>query len=202
MKTALVQQLTTTLAASSLSALADQRRATKDLARAAQETYLLLDASGSMRDDAAPETRKIDALRDVVDAVRAGGAAFRQIVFGDEVEERHDIPEPAGGTALHLALDVCRREGAPRRVVVVSDGLPDDPPAALAAARALGCAVDVFYVGPRPHEGDEFLRSLASATGGQYQATDLARPAARVALATAAATALRALPAARKEIAR
>jgi hypothetical protein len=35
----------------------------------------------------------------------------------------------------------------PRRIIVISDGEPSQPEAALAAARALGCEIATFFAG-------------------------------------------------------
>ena len=45
---------------------------------------------------------------------------------------------------------------------------------ALAAARRFPAAVNVFYCGPEGGPGQDFLRRLAKATGGQYQPVSLA----------------------------
>ena len=59
-------------------------------------------------------------------------------------------------------------------VALISDGEPDDEAAALAAARRFPAAVNVFYCGPEGGPGQDFLRRLAQATGGQYQPVSLA----------------------------
>lgn len=129
--------------------------------------FLLLDTSYSMVEYAG-EKRKIDALRDIVRELRENYQLdFRQIVFGEEVSIREDIPEPSGGTPMHRAFQLAREHNA-TKVVVVSDGLPDSPVDAYHEAITLGCKIDCFYVGPIPHRGQEFLREIATATGGKY----------------------------------
>jgi len=80
------------------------------------------------------------------------------------------LPEPGGGTALHLALDFARPAVKPESVVcLISDGLPDSTDAALEAARRFPARLNVFYVGPEGGPGQRFLQELAAASGGQFR---------------------------------
>lgn len=168
MSDALVRKLQESLAKGSLSAIGKRQRA--ELKR-----FLVLDCSGSMADYCEPGRAKIDALRDIVASLRASGTVFRQIVFGGFGALVDDtLPDPSGSTPMHLAFDLARAF-CPGRVVIVSDGMPDVEGLAMHAAKELRCPIDIFYVGPRPHSGEAFLRGLARAAGGQYQATTLTR---------------------------
>ena len=134
---------------------------------------LILDVSGSMAEHCEPGRRKIDALRGVVAGLRQQGLKFKQLVFSSQPQLSDQIPEPDGGTALHLALDFAGGL-RPRKVVLVTDGEPDSAPLALEAAKRLGVEIDVFYVGPVNPRAEEFLRQLAQTAGGQYGQTNLA----------------------------
>ena len=102
-----------------------------------------------------PGRSKIDALRDIV----RGLTAPRIYAFSVACKRVCDeIPEPRGGTALHLAFLRLRADGI-TRAVLITDGLPDDEDAALREVRGLG--LDIFYVGPAPKP--EFLDRLAAA---------------------------------------
>ena len=78
------------------------------------------------------------------------------------------LPDAGGGTALHLALDlVAAMTPKPTKLVVVSDGEPDDDQAALSSARALApCEISAFHIGP---DNDTvavgFMHELAKAGG-------------------------------------
>lgn len=131
-----------------------------------RKTFLLLDCSGSMNESASAECRKIDSLRSLVNTLRTEyEIGFRQITFGVTVDIQDDIPEPGGGTPLHKALELAKENG-PRKVVVVSDGFPDDANAAIKVAEDMGIPIDTYYVGPTPSEGEGFMRRLAEATKG------------------------------------
>lgn len=134
---------------------------------------LVLDVSGSMAEHCEPGRRKIDALREVVKSLRTSGSTFGQIVFESAPRLTDAIPEPSGGTALHLALGLAATL-RPRKLVLVTDGEPDDEQLALDAAARLARPIDVFYVGPGSQRAEKFLRDLARRAGGQYQKTDLA----------------------------
>ncbi|HEY0193113.1 MAG TPA: vWA domain-containing protein, partial [Kofleriaceae bacterium] len=69
---------------------------------------------------------------------------------------------PAGPFDLTRVLREARPDGAP--IVVVSDGLVADDPAAIAAARRLGVPVHVLGIGPAPARAT--LTQLAAVTGG------------------------------------
>lgn len=135
--------------------------------RAAPRTPLVLaDVSGSMA-EMATSRRKIDALSDALQ-----GVSVPIVLFASHVT-RHDpgrpLPEPAGGTALHLALQEARDLHA-TDVLVISDGRPDDPRAALAVAdRMVGVRIDIVYCGPETDvEGLAFMRRLARFGGALH----------------------------------
>jgi Mg-chelatase subunit ChlD len=140
-----------------------------------KRTMLLVDASGSMDDRIKTGERKIDKLRKVVDSLRSthrvpvaafGVGGFRQV----EIVE--SVPEPAGGTPLHLAIDFGRQQEA-NHLVVVTDGFPDSADAAFSAAKAFGHPIDVFYIGDGDDQGAKFCAELARRTGGKCGVTDL-----------------------------
>jgi hypothetical protein len=85
------------------------------------------------------------------------------------------VPRPTGGTPLHDAIDLARKQEC-GRVVVISDGQPDSQRLALDSAKAFGGRIDVVYVGDPGDLGEEFLRKLAESTGGTEFHGDLSEP--------------------------
>lgn len=161
-----------------------EKRSLHDLVKAKPaRSLLLIDVSGSMKesvderyDDDAP--RKIDALRDVVAALRKTHPV-PLVAFGGDIdgEGTHvgivgDVPEPYGGTPLLEAIEFGTAAHA-THLVVVSDGRPGNQTGCLQAARQFGGKIDVFYVGPRDDAGAQFLQQLATATGGGCNQTSL-----------------------------
>ncbi len=142
---------------------------------------VLLDTSGSMG-ELAGARRRIDVLAAVLQQVLPGAPGARLFAFDSIVRELDGasrLPEPAGGTALHVALGALAPL-QPQLVIIVSDGEPDDAEAALAAARDLHCQIATHFVGDeRDHAAVAFVRALAwcSTDGmGQTAICDLRRP--------------------------
>jgi hypothetical protein len=162
-----------------------------DLVKAkTQRSLLLVDCSGSMGEivtdpNGDRSIRKIDALRKVVDDLRKTHpvpvAAFGVRAQG-QVEVVDVVPEPQGGTPLDLAILFGRDQGA-TRLVVVTDGEPNDESSAFEAARQFGGPIDVFYVGHHYGRGPKFAAELAAMTGGAYGLTDLGSDGGQKALA-------------------
>ena len=74
-----------------------------------------------------------------------------------------------GGTDLANALRTTwPYDGLGVRFVVISDGEPDDPEAALEAARAYRSPISTVYCGPEGGPGRRFLRRLAESTRGGH----------------------------------
>lgn len=74
----------------------------------------------------------------------------------------------SGSTDLTAALKfakVADVEGM--RFIVISDGSPNDPNAALREAHTYTSRIDTIYVGPEGGHGMDFLKRLAAASGGQ-----------------------------------
>lgn len=149
----------------------------KSLARQAEVVMLLVDTSSSMYSNIDPHDytpgakTSIKALREVVAEIRAGGPV-PTIAFGGTPAVRFvdDVPEPAGGTPLHLAIPFAKSYGA-NRLVIVSDGAPDLAGQTLEEATLFGGRIDVVYAGPSSgHYAEDckaLLRKIAEATGGQ-----------------------------------
>jgi hypothetical protein len=137
---------------------------------------LLLDVSGSMSHrEGASERRRIDLLAEALTQTLPAVPGARVLTFSHTVQElagweprRFTLPEPAGGTALHAALEaVARLVPRPERLLLISDGEPDDPQAALTAARGLRpMMINALFVGDdRDAAAKGFMRALAIAGG-------------------------------------
>jgi Mg-chelatase subunit ChlD len=136
-------------------------------------TALLLDTSSSMaKRDSDDLLRRIDRLESLLPDALQNAPGARLVAFGRRVRELTPpepstpvrLPEPAGCTPLAHALHlIAGWNPRPARVVVISDGQPDDTQTALAAARALRPAViDALFVGdPGDHAALRFMRTLA-----------------------------------------
>lgn len=145
--------------------------------RASSGTVLLLDTSGSMTLCDAGNQRRIDVLATVLADVLQGVQLQAAATFDSIVEEipltgSINLPEPRGSTAMHDAMAwALQQPEQPKRIVVLSDGEPDDMAACADHAqtcKARGIVLDAYYCGP-PHDlrAKEFMANMAASTGGQ-----------------------------------
>lgn len=158
-------------------------------AAARGDLLILADISASMKDGAGA-ARKIDSLREslasvLVDAPHASIAAFGSQVT--VLPAGAPLPEPAGGTALHLGLE---KAGPYRRVLVISDGEPDSESDALRVAARIvagGTRIDTLFVGAdTDRAGIAFMRRLADAGRGTALTVDIVRQGGNRALLSGA----------------
>jgi len=131
---------------------------------------LLLDVSGSMNREVG-NRRKIDILRDAVTKVGAGMDIYS---FSSSVVHSRFIPDPQGQTNLTKAFQELK--GRSMQLLLISDGVADDPDEAILAGIALHCPVNVLYIGEPWDVGEEFMRRLAEATGGKWTTLDTMQP--------------------------
>lgn len=122
---------------------------------------ILCDVSGSMAFSAGAR-RRIDHLREALEQVTEPGHIL--IAFSSSarrIANPADLPAPSGGTALEIGLSEAARYD-PGATLVISDGEPTNPDAALAAAETLPGVIDVIYCGSESNrEAMEFMRRLA-----------------------------------------
>lgn len=91
------------------------------------------------------------------------------IAFSDHAEFcPSGVPRNIGaGTAMHKALDFIKvADGTGIKLILISDGQPDDPQRTLDIARTFTSKIDTIFIGRGGDSGAEFLRRLAEATGG------------------------------------
>ena len=143
---------------------------------AASGCCLLLDVSGSMgitvpSEEPGFEPRRIDLLFKAVKETPEC-AGLRAYAFSTRCQMLEVIPaddyEPHGGTDLALAFDTVKNAGF-FHAILVTDGEPDSPAAALQAA--LGMKLGIIYIGNPPVPS--FLEDLAKATDGTFAIADM-----------------------------
>jgi len=126
----------------------------KEQVKAQKETIILADVSGSMGED-----EKWSALLGAL----ADFPSITKLFFSSDVTDKQP-PHPGGGTALHLGFEHLR-QGGHKKIILVSDGLPDDQERALVTAINLRLPVHIIFVGDNP-AGRRFMETLAAATKG------------------------------------
>lgn len=134
----------------------------KSIMKEKEGIVFLLDVSGSMSDivDGKP---KIAHLREVMQDHQSN----RKISFSGHVWE-NQIPEPQSNTDMALGFRHLQTVmPKPTVIVLISDGLPDSPEAAIQEALVLHIPVNIIYIGEKGDEGEAFMKKLASLTGGR-----------------------------------
>ncbi len=126
------------------------------------QPFILLDVSGSMNEKVGTQ-RKIDMLRSAVSDYKG----VRQYVFSERVTETQYIPEPHGSTELDTAFRYLAKAN-PQKLLLISDGLPNDPIASIDAGKCLKISIDVLYIGESEDLGEKFMKLLAEETGGKF----------------------------------
>lgn len=136
-------------------------------AHAGGASLILADVSSSMSERAGARS-KIEHLRDALRQAAKPGHVI--LAFASEVTRigtPDALPAPSGGTALELALRAAAGH-RPSTTLVISDGEPNSPEAALEAAAALSGIINVIYCGPESNASAiDFMRRLARAGCGR-----------------------------------
>ena len=142
------------------------------------DALVIIDSSGSMigRDASDSRTRH-QAARDELRQLQSSlPGRVGVIVFSNTVQfvPGGDYPELNGSTDLAQALQFVKvADDCGIKIIVVSDGDPDDQQKALAVARTFKTRIDAIYIGPeRESRGRDFLQQLCKATGGKFVTSD------------------------------
>jgi hypothetical protein len=131
-------------------------------------TVLLLDTSGSMSEG--DPDRRIDLLWKGVQAIKTPTSTWRTAIFNDRCRwtSLETVPTPSGQTYLAQAFHEVGRV-SPTLITLVTDGEPNDHDAALTAAVALQCPINILYVGdPNGTEAIIFCRQVCEQTKGTF----------------------------------
>lgn len=142
------------------------------------EIVVILDNSGSMGNTDTPQgISRVELAQQHLNTLQGknpGKVAL--ICFGSEVTySPSGMIVPVGGsTDLANALQFAKiADGCGLKIVVISDGEPNDESRALAVARTYTTKIDVIYCGSESdYRGRDFLQRLARATGGQFFTSD------------------------------
>lgn len=136
------------------------------------EAIIVIDTSSSMEDRGHEDdalTRYDRALEQLAQLQYKMPGKILVAGFSDTVRYYlNGVPEfIANGTNLTQALEFVHDMDGLARIIVISDGYPDNSESALDVARRFKSKIDTIYVGPEDEKsGREFLQKLAQATGG------------------------------------
>jgi Mg-chelatase subunit ChlD len=142
------------------------------------DAVLIVDMSGSMSAEDAPggKSRYEAAEAELIRLQEANPGKIAVIAFSGTVEfcPSGIPPRLGGGTNMAQALRFVKPTDGLARIILISDGCPDDPEKTLAVARTFEGKIDTVYIGPRgkpliySHNGQEFLQKLAQQSGGVF----------------------------------
>lgn len=135
------------------------------------ECIAMVDTSGSMgAHDAQGEQTRYEAACKELERLQAENAGKIGVCcFSDWAQFcPGGVPQYLGsGTDMVKALRMLKMaDGTGIRLILISDGAPDEPEAALAEARKFSSKIDTIYIGPESGIGRDFLYKLSQATGG------------------------------------
>lgn len=168
---------TTALVPGSLQAIAQRDGQSLAESFLGVDAIILVDVSGSM--SGTPYVRACDELRKL-QADLPGKVAV--IAFSDRPEfAPAGTPRMiGGGTDLARALAFVHvADDCGVRFIVISDGYPNDPEACLSQAKKFKSRIDCVFIGPAGDSGEDFLKRLAAASGGQYSKNAVSEVAER-----------------------
>ena len=161
------------IAVGSLSDVAQRQNISLAESFLSAKIVVLLDTSGSMNYGDAPngKTRKEHAEKALTSIQGRYPGAVALITFASHVEfVPSGQPSWDGGTTdLTAGLEFVKvADDCGLKIVVVSDGEPDDERSALYVAKAFNDKIDVIYCGREGEDGERFLQRLAAESGGQF----------------------------------
>lgn len=132
-----------------------------------EATLLIIDTSSSMNDTAGDGRKKIDTVRNLVSKIKGS----RKIAFNSDISDLgtdNAIGCAGGSTNLSDAFAYIKNNNihSGKKVILISDGYPDEPESAIKEAVKLGCPVYIIYIGDEGESGEDFMNRLARATKG------------------------------------
>lgn len=156
----------------SLSAIAEQNKQSIAETFMNADVVIIVDTSGSMAatDSRGGRSRYTVACEELKKLQESLPGKLALLSFSDDVIFcPSGIPfNYEGGTILDKALKFAKMADVKgMRFIVISDGEPYDEQGAISVAKTYKNRIDTIYVGPEGGEGQEFLRRLAKASGGQ-----------------------------------
>ena len=163
----------------SLSAIAAKNNISLAESFMACDALILLDLSGSMEASDTPsgDTRASVATEHLIRLQKDHPGKIGLICFADyPLFCPAGIPQDCGSsTRLDKALEyVLPADDCGMKIIVISDGSPNDPEKCLKVAKEFKNKIDVIFVGSERDydQGRKFLEQLAAITGGKSVKSD------------------------------
>lgn len=156
----------------SLSAISQQSGKSIAESFLSADCIVIVDTSGSMHNNDSREGKsRYDVACQELKTLQATlPGKIAVLSFSSDVQFcPAGIPHDYGEmTNLSKALNFAKMADVPdMRFIVISDGEPDSEGEAITAAKKFTNRIDTIFVGPDGGSGQEFLKRLAKASGGQ-----------------------------------
>ncbi len=137
------------------------------------DAIIIVDVSGSMAAHDAPgeRSRYVAACEELALLQAELPGRIAVIAFSDRAQFcPGGVPPLMGeGTDMVAALRFVKpADGLGIRIILISDGEPDEPEDTLRVARQFRSHIDTVYIGSERGRGRDFLAILSGATGGQH----------------------------------
>lgn len=134
------------------------------------KAFVAVDVSASMADRTAQGKTRWELAKDQLEKLQAQNAGEIALAcFSDDAvfSPMGAMHAPNGCTDLVAALQLLKQaDNCGIRLIIISDGEPNDAASALGLAQTFVSKIDTIFVGDETGAGRDFLRSLAQATGG------------------------------------
>lgn len=138
------------------------------------DSFILLDTSESMK-ELIGKRRKIEILREAIKSINLTDKILIAFASYPQKCSPDSIPDPAGNTALHLALQSIQRY-SPAQTLVICDGYPDCEDQALKEASKLSGIISTLFVGAdNDLDAIAFMARLAKLGCGRAVANDVSK---------------------------
>lgn len=159
------------IVAGSLGAVARKNDSTIAMGFMNVKAFVMVDVSGSMsQGDAGSGRSRYTAACEQLEALQnANPGEIAVAAFSNHADFcPAGVPIMQGGmTDMVAALKMMlMADNTDIRLVLISDGEPDDEKTALAVASKFKSKIDTIFVGSETGPGRQFLKDLAAATGG------------------------------------
>lgn len=134
------------------------------------EAVILVDTSSSMyTTDVSEQTRYDRAIEEMKKLQKSMPGKVAIIGFSSEATvATGGVPYfQAGSTNMVKALQAVHGMDGLAKIILISDGYPDNPDTTLEEASRFKCPIETIYIGPGEDAGYLFLKKLSQATGGR-----------------------------------
>lgn len=134
------------------------------------KAFVMVDVSASMRDHVTMRVTRWDLAKEQLENLQnenPGEIAVACFSSRAAFCPSGVLQDASGSTDMKEALNFLKQaDNCGIRLVIISDGEPDDSVGALCLAQTFKSKIDTIFVGDETGSGRKFLRDLAMATGG------------------------------------